>query len=348
MAFRCGGLLAAAVALAAGAAFAAGSTGSQPSLELRGAGSTFGQPLISAWIKARQAADPTVAWHYDPTGSSAGIHSFLAGDVDFAATDRPLSEDERGKAASGVSVPYTAGMVVIAYNLPGVSAPLRIGRETLAEIFSGAVRHWNDAKIRAENPGIVMPDRTIALIVRREGSGTTYAFTSYLSAISADWNKKGPGVGDRVNWPDDAMQTFGNEGVSGRIAITEYSIGYVEYGFASRLALKTAVLQNRDGAFVAANDQSGAAALIGAGDGAMPPYGTAAIDPTGANAYPIVTFSWLLLRNHYRSANVMTAVNALVDFGLSPDGQNQGERLGYIPLPPAAVKSAQSTLLSLR
>jgi phosphate transport system substrate-binding protein len=348
MAFRFGGLLAAAVALSTAAALAAGSTGSQFSLELRGAGSTFGQPLIAAWIKAREEADPSVALHYDPTGSSAGIHSFLAGDVDFAATDRPLSEDE-WKAASGVTVlPYTAGMVVIAYNLPHVTTPLRLSRETLAGIFSGAVQDWDDPKIRADNPGVELPDRTIALAVRREGSGTTYAFTSYLAAISPEWDNTGPGVGDRVDWPHHAMTAFGNEGVAGDLANTEYSIGYVEYGFAARLALKTAVLQNRDGAFVAANTESGAAALAYEGEGAMPKIGDAAIDPSGANAYPIVTFSWLLLHKQYRSPDMTAALHGFVDLGLSADGQTQSDRLGYVPLPPAAVKHAQSVLTSLR
>jgi len=132
------------------------------------AGSTFGQPLI----KARKAADPSVAFHYDPTGSSAASHSLLAGDVDFAATDRPLSAEEGGNAANGVTtLPYTAGMVVVPYNLPGASAPLQIGRDTLSGIFSGAIQRWDDPKIRADNPGVVLPDRTISLIVRREGSG---------------------------------------------------------------------------------------------------------------------------------------------------------------------------------
>ena len=193
-----------------------------------------------------------------------------------------------------------------------------------------------------------MPDRTIALIVRREGSGTTFAFTSYLGAIAPEWKTSGPGVGDRVDWPHGAMVALGNEGVAGRIAITEYSIGYVEYGFATRLALKTAALQNRDGAFVSANAQSGAAGLASAGDGAMPRIGAAAIDPSGTGAYPILAFSWLLLHTHYRSAEIAVALRAFVDFGLSADGQSQGERIGYIALPAAAVRNAQLSLTSLQ
>lgn len=349
MAFRFGGLFAAAVALAFGTALAVAATGSQPSLELRGAGSTFAQPLIDAWIKARKAADPSLTLHYDPTGSTAEIHSFLAGDVSFAATDRPLTAEEVAQAPHGVTpISITAGMVVIAYNLPGVVRPLRLGRDTLAGMFSGAVQHWNDPKILADNPGVALPDRTIAPVVRRDGSGTTYAFTSYLAAVSPEWLKTGPGVGDRVDWAPDVMEAFGNEGVASRIAITEYSIGYVEYGFASRLALKTALVKNLAGAFVAPTAEAGAAAVAGAGDGAMPQFGNVAVDPMDPSAYPIATFSWLLLRDRYRSADVAAALHAFADFGLSPEGQSMGQRLGYIPLPPAAVKRAQTSLASLQ
>ena len=331
--------------LAASAAVAAAPV----SLELRAGGSTFAAPLIGAWIKARAAVEPSVAIHYDPVGSGAGIRSFLAGDLEFAVTDRPLTANEANAAAGGVAcLPITAGMVAVSYNLPKVTAPLRLSRETLASIFSGAIHQWDDAKIRADNPGADLPSRTIALVTRRESSGTTYAFTSFLAAISADFAKKGPGAGDLVAWPQGAMEVIGNEGVAGRISVTEYSIGYVEYGFAKRLALKTAQLQNRDGAFVGPTAESGAAALAAAGDGAMPAGARfAAIDPAGARAYPIVTFSWLVLHKTYRSPEITAALKGFAGFGLSADGQAQGSSIGYVPLPPAAQEKAKSILASL-
>ncbi|HUO55457.1 MAG TPA: phosphate ABC transporter substrate-binding protein PstS [Rhodoblastus sp.] len=349
MAFRYNGLFAAALVASAGASLLP-ATAAPTSVELRGAGSTFAAPLIEAWIKTRSAVEPGVVIHYNPVGSSAGVHSFVAGDVEFAATDRPLTADEVSHASGGVApLPITAGMVVVPYNLPKVSAPLRLSRETLADIFSGAIHEWNDPKIRADNPGVDLPARTIALITRREGSGTTFAFTSYLSAISPSFAKAGPGAGDRVDWPKGAMAVLGNEGVAARIAITEYSIGYAEYGFAQRLALKTALLQNRDGGFVAANADSGAAALTGAGDGAMPEADhPTVIDPTGVKAYPIVTFSWLLLHKTYRTPEVVAALRGFVGFGLSSDGQGQGANIGYVALPAAAVERAQMVLRSLQ
>lgn len=333
--------------LAASAAVAA--TTAPVSVELRGGGSTFAAPLIGAWIKARAVAEPSVAIHYDAVGSGAGIRSFLAGDLEFAVTDRPLTADEASHATGGVApLPITAGMVVVSYNLPNVTAPLRLSRGTLASIFSGAIRKWDDAKIRADNPGADLPSRTIALVTRRENSGTTYAFTSFLAAISADFAKKGPGAGDLVAWPQGAMEVIGNEGVAGRISVTEYSIGYVEYGFAKRLSLKTAQLQNRDGAFVGPTAESGAAALAGADDGAMPDGARfAALDPAGANAYPIVTFSWLVLHKTYRSPDIAATLKGFAGYGLSTDGQAQGSAIGYVLLPPAAINKAQTVLKSL-
>jgi len=347
MAYRTNALFGAFLVAAIGGAVYAGAA--PASVELRGAGSTFAAPLIKAWIRSLAAVEPNVAVRYHPVGSSAGIHSFAAGDLEFAATDRPLTADEASHASGGVApLPIIAGMVVVPYNLPNVTAPLRLSRGTLAGIFSGAIREWNDPHIRADNPGVDLPSRTIALITRREGSGTTYAFTSSLGAIDATWSQKGPGVDDLVNWPHEAMEVLGNEGVAARIAITEYSIGYAEYGFAQRLNLKTAVLQNRSGAFVAANAESGAAAMAGAGDGAMPEEGRPAIiDPPGLNAYPIVTFSWLVLHKKYQNSDVAAALRSIVSFGLT-GGQALATEIGYVALPPAAIERAQTVLLSVQ
>jgi len=341
---RRGGLAGAFLILAALPSPAADQTSS--SVELRGGGSTFAAPLIEAWIGARMIAAPNVIVHYSPVGSSEGIRSFLAGRLEFAVSDRPLSAEEAKPANEGLAtLPITAGMVVVAYNLPDITAPLRLGRETLAGIFSGAIREWDNPKIRADNPGVVLPDRTITLVTRREGSGTTYAFTGYLAAVDPSWIRTGPGVGDVVVWPQNAMEVPGNEGVAARIALSEYSIGYMEFGFARRLDLKTAQLQNRDGAFVSANATSGAAALSRAGDGAMPAVGKdSALDPAGSESYPIVTFSWLVMHERSRSPETQAALHDFVSFGLSPQGQAKGAEIGYIPLPTAALAKATTAV----
>ena len=320
-----------------------------PAVELRGAGSTLVAPLIEAWTKALAVSHPNVSVQYDQTGSGEGIRRFLAGTVHFGATERPMTDAEIDRAEGGVvHVPVTAGMVAVAYNLPAVSARLHLGRETLAEIFSGAVRQWNDPRISADNPGVVLPARTIALVTRREASGTTYAFTAHLAAVDPSWNRAGLGVGDQIAWPPEAMTVLGNEGVARRVSITEDSIGYIEYGFARRLGLMTALLQNRDGAFVEPAPEAGAAALANAAAN-MPADGRQLIsDPGGTAAYPIVTYSWLLLREHGQSADVAEALRAFVGYGLSQNGQAQAAEVGYPPLPSAVVERAEALLGRMR
>lgn len=337
MALRFSAALAALLVASATAALAA------PSLELRGGGSTFAAPLVDAWVKARAVADPSVAVQYQPLGSSAGLKKFVAGELEFAVTDRPLKADEAAHAQGGaLSLPITAGMVVVPYHLPGVDS-LKLSRAVLAGVFSGEITRWDDQKIAADNPGVKLPARDIAVVARREGSGTTFAFTAFLAAIDGGWGKKG--ASDRAEWPEKAMEVFGNEGVAARIAITDYSIGYVEYGFAQRLGLKTALLQNRDGAFVAADAQSGAAALDASGDGAMPAEGKAlALDPAGAKAYPIVTFSWMVLHKSYANQQIAAAAQNFAAFGLSDAAQAKGAEIGYVALPQIAREKARDAL----
>ena len=327
--------------------FSGGAAG--PAVELRGAGSTLIAPLIGTWTKALAASRPNVSVQYEQTGSGEGIHRFLAGTVQFGATERPMTDAEIDRAEGGVvHVPVTAGMVVVVYNLPDVSARLRLGRETLAEIFSGTVRQWNDPRISADNPGVVLPARTIALVTRREASGTTYAFTAHLAAVDPSWNRAGLGVGDQIAWPPEAMMAVGNEGVASRVQITENSIGYIEYGFARRLGLMTALLQNHDGAFVGPGPDAGAAALSDAAHN-IPADGRQLIpDPAGAAAYPIVTYSWLLLRETGQSADVAKALRAFVGYGLSQNGQAQAAEIGYAPLPSAVVDRAEALLGRMR
>jgi len=335
------------VAASALTEFSAAEPGSP--VELHGAGSTLIAPLIEAWTKGLAASNPNVSVQYEQTGSGEGIERFLEGTVQFGATERPMTDAEIGRAEGGViHVPITAGMVVVAYNLPDVNVRLRLGRETLAKIFSGAVTLWNDPQISADNPGVALPARSIALVTRRDASGTTYAFSAHLAAVDSSWTRAGPGVGDRVAWPSGAMMVPGSEGVAGRVSITENSIGYIEQGFARRLGLKTALLQNHDGAFVEPGPEAGAAALSDAA-ATMPPDGRQSIpDPVGAAAYPIVTYSWLLLAEHAQSADVAEALRAFAGYGLSQNGQARAAEIGYVPLPSAVVERAEALLGRMR
>jgi len=222
-------------------------------------------------------------------------------------------------------------MVVLAYNLSGLTGPLRLSRDVYVDIFAQRIRTWNDPRIRATNPDLDLPGRNITLVARQESSGTTFAFTNHLAAISESWRDRGPGVGNVVDWRG-AMLARGNEGVAGRIKVSADSIGYVEYHFAKRLGLRMAWLQNKAGRFVEPGDQSGQAGLASAKH--MPENLRLFLpDPDAEAAYPIVTYSWLLLRARYVDRDKASALKQFVRWGLT-DGQAYSRDLGYIPLPP--------------
>src|SRR5262249_50380842 len=219
--------------------------------------------------------------------------------------------------------------------------PLRLPRGVYVDIFTGQIRTWNDPRIAAANPGLALPARSIAMVARRDASGTTFAMTNHLSAISEAWRDRGPGVRNLVDWRGAVMRARGNEGVAGRIKISEGAIGYVEYHFAKRLGLAMAHLQNRAGHFVGPSDVSGQTAL--AQNAPRMPANRRLFmpDPDGGDAYPIVTFSWLLLYDRYADRAKAQALKRFVGWSLT-DGQALSRDLGYIPLP-AEVASLSLT-----
>ena len=227
-------------------------------------------------------------------------------------------------------------MIVLAYNLPGLSGDLNLPRDVYSDIFSGRIRQWNDPRIRSANPTLSLPDQDIAVIVRDDASGTATAFARHLAAIGAGWHATGAGEGFVIDWPTAGMAARGNEGVSGKIKISEGSIGAVEYGFANRLGLQLAALQNKAGRFVAPNQKSGQAALLTSDEGSL-------IDPPGDSSYPIVTFSWMLLYKKYGDAKTAAAVKDWVTWGLTV-GQTIAPGLGYLALPPEKAQLAVQSL----
>ncbi|NBB68926.1 MAG: phosphate ABC transporter substrate-binding protein PstS, partial [Alphaproteobacteria bacterium] len=225
---RCGLALVGAALVVAGPAAA---------VDVRGAGATFPAPLYEAWIDgfADRRADVTVT--YDAVGSGEGIRRFTAGEVDFGASDAAMTDAEIDEVDGNVRmIPATAGMVVLAYNLPDIPSGLKLSREVLAGIFLGEITHWQDERIAALNPELELPSLTVARVVRRDASGTTFAFTNHLSAISDAWAET-YGAARLIDWPGLAMTAIGNDGVAGRINVSWGAIGYVEQGFAARLDL---------------------------------------------------------------------------------------------------------------
>jgi phosphate transport system substrate-binding protein len=236
-------------------------------------------------------------------------------------------------------------MIVLAYNLPGVTGRLNLPRRVYTEIFLGKIRRWDDPKIAAANPDMHLPARNIAVIGRLDSSGTTYAFTSHLAAASPAWSEGGFGVGKIVSWPNVAMLARGNEGVASRIKISQGAIGYIEYGIARRLGLPMAWLENKEGKFIAPTPEAGAAAISASADLGLDKLAASVVDPSGAEAYPIVTYSWLMLLRTY-PADEGRAMRSFVDFGLG-EGQKISSDLGYIPLPPAVADLGKAVVAQI-
>ena len=240
----------------------------------------------------------------------------------------------------------TAGMVVLAYNLPGLLGELKLPRDVYPAILAGKIKRWDDQRLRRANPGVALPHRDIVIVARRDSSGTTYALTNHLATIDPAWRMEGHDVGKLIEWPARAMLAVGNEGVASRIKISEGSIGYVEYGFAKRLGLPVAVLQNKAGSFVTPTEASGRQALVEASAKTLSGLNQSVADPAAAAAYPIVTFSWILLYRQYGDPGKGAAVRDFVAWGLSND-QAFGSEFGYLPLPGEVVASDRQALARL-
>ena len=308
-----------------------------------GGGSTFAAPLFQAWIDTFEAQNPAIDVEYDVIGSGEGISRFLTGSLDFAATDAPLTAEQEAGVEGGVThVPVTAGMIAVAYHLPDdLEGALRLPRDVYGDIFAGRLTDWNDPRIAAANPHLDLPKRSIVVVGRLDGSGTTFAFTNHLDAVSAGWRASGAGVGTRADWPGSAMLARGNEGVAANILRGYGTIGYVEYGFASRLGLPLALLENAAGEFVAPAAASGAAAIAAA---PLPEDLKIELpDPEGEGAYPIVTFTWSLLRGADTGTPTGEAVRTFTGWAVG-EGQGAAPDLGYVPLPAAVQERARLAL----
>jgi phosphate transport system substrate-binding protein len=234
---------------------------------ISGAGATFPAPLYKRWMIDYRETRPDLNFTYDAVGSGEGIQRFLAGEVDFGASDAAMSDKDLAKVdpkRGALMVPMTAGMVVLAYNIPGVTEGLTLARDVYPDIFAGKIKSWNDPRIRATNAGVSLPDKQILTVVRRDSSGTTFAFTNHLGSANPWWKDKGPGIGKLIDWPGTAMTASGNEGVAQRVKITDGSIGYMEYEFAERLGLPIATLYNQAGQAVMPSPAAGQAALASA------------------------------------------------------------------------------------
>ena len=346
----------------------------QGRVTIDGAGATSPFPLIDTWRVEYQTVRPDVSINYQSIGSGGGIKQFTEKTVDFGATDAPLTANETQAAPGAVHIPETIGSVVAAYNINGVQEKgLRLTGPVLTGIFLGEITRWDDPQIAELNPDLPLPSEDIVVVHRSDGSGTTFVWTSYLSEVSPEWNQA-IGVGKSVSWPV-GLGAPGNEGVANTIQSTPNSIGYVELAYVLTTEMDYAFLQNQAGNFVEPSLESTGAAVAAATNnntqtsnnsttGASNttstnlPAGDASwetvslLDASGADSYPIASFSYLLLYKELSDnprIDSMEKARALVDFvdWAITDGQQFAGELAYVPLPDSVVQHNQETLRSL-
>jgi phosphate transport system substrate-binding protein len=319
--------------------------GAKEEVKIQGAGASFPAPLYMKWFKTYSSAHPGVQIDYQSVGSGKGVQQVIEKIVDFGASDAAMTAEEMAKVDVGVQLlPMTAGSIVLAYNLERVDH-LKLTREAYVGIFLGKVTKWNDAKIAAANPGVSLPDGGVNVVVRSDGSGTSYVFTKHLSALSDEFAKQ-VGTNKQPNWPVGTKANK-NDGVAASLIQTPGSIGYIEYGYAklNPSKLKMAELQNKAGKFVAPAIESGQAALAAI---TLPEDLIAWMpDPDGEKSYPIVTFTWIIAYKKYPDAQKAQTLKDALGYCLT-DGQKAAEPLGYIPLPAGTVSKVKAALDNIK
>jgi phosphate transport system substrate-binding protein len=317
------------------------------SAELTGAGSSFAYPLYSKWAAEYQARTG-VKVNYQSIGSGGGIRQFSEMVVNFGGTDGPMTDEQLAKAKGGpvLHVPTAMGAVAITYNLPRLGRPIRLDGAVVADIFRGVVTRWNDPRLVALNPGLRLPAADILVVHRSDGSGTTYAFTDYLSTVNRAW-AAGPGKGTDVRWPV-GLGGKGSEGVTGQVKQLEGAIGYVELSYANQNHLPTALVKNARGEFVAPS--SAAVTATAAGALATLPantdYRISIVNAPGHGAYPISSLTWILLYKAQQNAATGKPLVDFVKWGLT-DGQRYETALDYAPLPPAMARQLLQRLATV-
>jgi len=313
--------------------------------ELTGAGATFPYPLYSKMF-SQYNGKTGVKVNYQSIGSGGGIKQLFSKTVDFGASDAYLSDKELSEAGSAVvHIPTCLGAVCVAYNIPGVSN-LNLDPATLGGIFSGSITKWNDPKIQSINKGAKLPAKDIMVAHRSDGSGTTFIFTNYLCLVSSEFKGKVGSPGKTVNWPV-GIGGKGNEGVAGQIKTMEGSIGYVELVYAKNNNITAANIKNSSGKFISASLESTSAS---AKDNIPADTRVDLVNSSSANAYPITSFTWLLLYKEQNYGGRSKAqAKAMVDlmWWMIHDGQSNNEPLFYGKLPAKAIKAAEANLKSI-
>ncbi|HEY7897818.1 MAG TPA: phosphate ABC transporter substrate-binding protein PstS [Gemmatimonadaceae bacterium] len=315
--------------------------------DLTGAGSSFAYPIYSKWA-SMYAAKTGVHVNYQSIGSSGGIRQLSDEIVDFGATDGPMTDEQLAKAKGGpiLHFPTVLGGVALTYNLPTVTQPLKLTGEVIADMFMGTITKWNDPRIAQLNPGVRIPSADVIVVHRTDGSGTTYIFSDYLSSVSPAWLSK-VGRGQSLDWPV-GLGGKGSEGVMGQVKQLPGAVGYVELSYAKQNRLPVALVRNKAGAWVAPTLESVTAAAAGAAAKlpANTDYRISIVNAPGRAAYPISSFTWILVYQHPKDP---ARSKALVNFlrWAYNNGESVAGSLDYSPLPAAMIKRLEARLNTL-
>ena len=315
-------------------------------LTITGAGASFPYPMYSKWFDEYHKKDTNIEINYQSIGSGGGIKQVTEGTVDFGASDGPMNDDQLKafQDKHGFAIlhfPTVLGAVVPTYNIPGVTGDLNFTPEALAGIFLGKITKWNDPAIAGANKGVNLPGNDIVVVHRSDGSGTSYIWTDYLSKVSEEWKNK-VGKGSSVNWPV-GLGGKGNEGVAGLVKQTSNGFGYVELIYAIQNKMPYGTVKNSSGAFIKADLAGVTAAAAGAAKSMPDDFRVSITDAPGKTAYPISSFTWLLIPAKFSDGAKRDAIKGFVKWMLA-DGQNYAEALSYAKLPKEVVAKESKAL----
>jgi phosphate transport system substrate-binding protein len=332
-----------------GIAFLTGVSASAQVL-INGAGATFPYPIYSKWFSEYHKQDPKVSINYQSIGSGGGIQQIISGTVDFGASDGPMNDEQikefhEKRHANILHFPTVLGGVVPTYNIPGIGFELNFSPEALAGIYLGKITKWNDPEIAKMNVGVNLPANDIVVVHRAESSGTTYCWTDYLSKVSKEWETK-VGHSTAVKWPV-GLGGKGNEGVTAQVKQTPYSIGYVELIYAIQNHMSFGKVQNKAGEMVLASLQGVTAAAAGAAKNMPADFRVSITDAPGAEAYPISTFTWLLIPDKISDPVKLETIKDFLHWMLTT-GQTMTEALDYAPLPKSVVAMEEKAIAKIK
>jgi phosphate transport system substrate-binding protein len=309
---------------------------------INAAGATFPYPIYSKWFDEYHKAHPNVQINYQSIGSGGGIRQLLDKTVDFGASDGPMSDDQLKQAGFKIlHFPTVLGAAVPSYNIAGVTSELKFTPEALAGIYLGTITKWNDPAIAGANPDVKLPAQDIVVLHRSDGSGTTYIWSDYLSKVSSDWRSK-VGTNTSVNWPV-GLGGKGNEGVAGLLKQTPNSIGYVELIYAIQNNLSYGLVKNAAGDYVKASLASVSAAAAGGAKSMPDDFRVSITNAPGKGAYPISSFTWLLIPAQIQDAAKKSAIKDFLGWMLT-SGQQDCEPLAYAKLPGEVVAKEEKAI----